>query len=314
MKPALKKLVLPTLFFIVGLIVANFALSVHQVGIDAVLNSKFAVVLSGVGGAIIAACISVYGVRAANQSSLERLAMQHEHDVAQATAQRAHDAIQKTEDRKSAIRREVYTKGIEAVHELLGTLGRMADTPLSDDPLNPALLKFLAANSKIWLVAEPEAAHLSRELANQFMELIFVAVPQAYPQRCAMEPIRELDARLEHARAEVMRIETRVAVAKEQGESNESRHALAESLENAAEWVKTLKQTRETSMAALGPQRKEFIPRMLALQKPVQETVVRIVSALRVELALSPDYELFMAEHEDQYKRAKAAVARLFGD
>ena len=314
MQSAIKKLALPALFFLIGLIVANVALSVHQVGIEAVLSSKFAVVLSGVGGAMIAACISVYGVRSANKSSLDRLSLQHDHDLKQATDQREHDARQKTEDRKAAIRREVYTKAVEAVHELIAQIGALHETPVHTDNLTPALQKFIAANSKVWLVAEPKAAHLSRELVNRFMELIFVAVPESQPYRSEMEPIRDLDTKLVQAKAELHRIETRIAEAKERNESGEIQHALAESFERAGNWTRTLKQARETAHARLLPQKKALIRKMLAEQKPVQELIVEVVSALRAELDLPPDYELFKAQHEDQYQRVLAAITKAFGD
>ncbi|RZK99799.1 MAG: hypothetical protein EOP36_18115, partial [Rubrivivax sp.] len=72
-----------------------------------------AVVWSGVIGATIAAGISYFGVRSANKGSLQRLREQHDYDREQANEQRHHDARQKEEDRKAAIRREVYVKAVE---------------------------------------------------------------------------------------------------------------------------------------------------------------------------------------------------------
>lgn len=76
--------------------------------IAAIFDPKYAVIWSGVLGAVIASGISYFGVRSANKTSLDRLKYQLDHDARASREQRQHDATQNNEDRKSAIRREVY--------------------------------------------------------------------------------------------------------------------------------------------------------------------------------------------------------------
>ena len=66
-----------------------------------------AVIWSGALSAVIASGISYVGVGSANKSRLARLRAQHDDDRGEARKQRTHDALQKEEGRKTAIRREV---------------------------------------------------------------------------------------------------------------------------------------------------------------------------------------------------------------
>jgi hypothetical protein len=108
------------------------------------------VIWSAAIGAVLASGISFFGVRSANASSLARLHVQHVNDAAEADKQRAHDAEQKDEDRKAAIRREVYTKAIEEAHTLIGAIAGFPDRPFADRMKDAEVLQgFLRAMSKV---------------------------------------------------------------------------------------------------------------------------------------------------------------------
>jgi hypothetical protein len=170
------------------------------------VNSIPAVIWSGAIGAVLASGISYFGVRSANKSSLDRLHAQHRYDADEATKQRTHDANQNDEDRKAAFRREVYMKAVEEVHAVLAVIGGLPERPLSKRHKDAeGLQHFLKASAKVWLVAESEAAHLSRELTNLMSELYFKTLQAAQPMRIALEPVWEIDKQLAHAESEVKR-------------------------------------------------------------------------------------------------------------
>lgn len=278
-------------------------------------DPKYAVIWSGVFGATIAAVISLLGVVAANKSSLDRLNKQHQHDAAEATAQREHDAKQKDEDRKSAIRREVYTKGVEEAHAVLAVIGGMPERPLNKSSEDvDALQQFLKANSKIWLVAESEAAHLSRDLTSLMSELYLRALQNASPLRFAMEPIRDLERRMSHAESEVLRIEAKCTELKEQNSSFELRDRAAVSLKGASDFVGTLKAERDRQISLIRPNRIKYAKDVFEDMRPVQEMIVRLVSSLRKELSLPSDETHFLAQLADMEKRAHAVLRRVFGE
>ncbi|HYG58609.1 MAG TPA: hypothetical protein VD902_11175 [Symbiobacteriaceae bacterium] len=271
------------------------------------------VVWSGVIGAIVAAGISLLGVYLANASSLSRLRVQHAHDKEEADTQRKAEAAQSQEDRKAAIRRDAYTGAIEAVHGVLALVGHLPELRLHQENEDEALQKFLQANSKVWLVAEAPAAHLSRELTNQVGQLYISALQLAHPFREKKEVWRQLGDQLDAARSEVRRIESAIAQARERGAEQEETQPMTESWKITNDWINALVNSRQQILNDLTPQRLASFPKMVELMRPVQETIVDLVSALRGELGLATDHAEFRQQLKEQEQAISAAIQRLAG-
>jgi hypothetical protein len=284
-------------------------------GFLAWFNSIPAVIWSGALGAVLASGISYFGVRSANKSSLERLRDQHKYDRDEAVKQRAHDAQQKEEDRKAAIRREVYTKAAEEVHAVLAAIGGFPVKPLdvSGTSDTDALQTFLKANAKVWLVAEAEGAHLSRELTSQMGELYHKALASAYPLRLALEPVWDINKNLVHADGEVQRTAVKLAELNEQRADLAVLEAAEKSWREANTWVATLKGSRQRIIDSLASQRLAHARTLFEDMQAVQKTIVKLVSSLRKEIYLPADELEFLAQHADMEKRALAMVNRAFG-
>ena len=272
-----------------------------------------AVVWSGVIGAMIAAGISYFGIRSANSSSLDRLKLQHEQDEKEADKQRDHDALQKAEDRKAAIRREVYIEAIEQAHNLIAHIGRLPDLALTTKDADAVFQEFLKTNAKIWLVAESDAAHLSRELASRFSEALFAAGAAAYQFRVDMDPVRELDAQLLQAETEAARCRLRLNEARERGDSIDVLERIGTSLSAADKSVQAIKTKQHNERFSRKPERLVLFRQTLEMLRPVQDLLVRLVSSLRSELDLSPDLEEFQRQHADMERRVRDALDRAFG-
>ncbi|SFI02956.1 hypothetical protein SAMN04515618_10887 [Collimonas sp. OK307] len=278
-------------------------------------NSIPVVIWSGALGAVIASGISYFGVRSANKSSLARLRAQHDYDRDEAQKQRAHDALQKEEDRKAAIRREVYTKAAEEVHAVLAAIGGFPVKPLdmSGSSDADALQSFLKANAKVWLVAEAEAAHLSRELASQMGELYHKTMASAYPLRLAFEPVWDINRQLVHAEGEVQRIRVKLAELNEQAADSSARQAAQNSWVMANDWVVALKKSRQRTIDSLASERLAHIRATFDDMQVVQKTIVKLVSSLRKEIHLPADELEFLEQHADMEKRALDTINRAFG-
>jgi hypothetical protein len=309
----LAKFVIWVLIIALALVVGRLSTG-YELSFAGTFDPKYAVIWSGVLGAFIAAIISLVGVIAANKSSLDRLAVQHTHDKGEAFEQRKHDAEQKDEDRKAAIRREVYTEAVVEMHAVLGIIGSIPDRPMSDSSKDSdGLQLFLKANSKVWLVAESEAAHLSRELTSLMSELYLHTVLTTRPLRIAMEPVRALERQVAHAESEIVRIDGRIAELKEQRADNELFEAAVQSWTNTTDWLKSLKIERDKQMRLLGPERLKHMRTLLEKMQPVQRIIVRMVSALRKEIHLPADEVQFLEELVDMEARGMAIVNRAYG-
>lgn len=242
-----------------------------------------------------------------------RQQQQQAHDLMKLQAQLGHDATQKNEDRKAAIRREVYTKAVEEVHAVLAFIGGLPDRPLMAGNDDEGLQAFLKANAKVWLVADREAAHLSRELTNLMGELFFKMLRGAHPLREAMKPIRDIDKQVVHFEAEAMRTDVRLAEAKERQDTPEAQAAIADSWTSTHDLVKSLRAEQARNMKELAPRRLALARKMFDEMREVQRTIVRLVSALRSELHLPPDEEQFLAQLADMEVRAMSALNKAFG-
>lgn len=268
-----------------------------------------------IAGALIAGLISYFGVVAANKSSLARLRVQHENDRQEAALQRAHDAKQKEEDRKAAIRRQVYIDAVEEAHALLAAIGSLTVRPLDFSGVGDVepLQKFLKANAKVWLVAESEAALLSRELTSQLSELYMKALASAQPSRIKFQEILDVNASLVSAEADVRRIETKISELKEANAELPAQDAASESWKKAQEWISALKASRQQAFDAMMPGRIAHTTQLFEDLHTVQRTLVRVVSSLRREIHLSANEEEFLLQLHDMERRAKAVIERAVG-
>lgn len=271
------------------------------------------VVWSGVIGAVVASGISPLGVRLANSSSLARLRVQHEHDKLEADIQRRADALQKQEDRKAAIRREAYTEAIEAVHGVLALVGHLFEMRLNQEKEDEPLQKFLQANSKVWLVAEAPAAHLSRDLANRVGELYLDSLQLAHPSRQKKEEWWQLGEKLIGAQSEVKRIESVIAQAHERGAKPEETAPLIDSWKLTNDWIKSLVNARQQIINDLVPLRLAAFPKQMELMRPVQQLIVELVSSLRGELGLATDLAEFRRQLEEHEAMVVRAIHKLSG-
>jgi len=198
-------------------------------------------------GALIAALISYFGVVAANKSSLARPHAKHDNDRKEAALQRSHDATQKAEDRKAAIRRQVYIDAVEQTHAVLGAIGSLPVRPLDFGGVSDVepLQTFLKANAKVWLVAESDAALLSRELTAQMTELYSKAVGSAHPLRVDFQKILDINVRLVHGEDELRRIDVKIAELKEANADLFAQQAASSSWKEAQDWIVALKNSRQ---------------------------------------------------------------------
>jgi hypothetical protein len=271
------------------------------------------IIWSGVISAVVASGVAAFSIRASSKNSLRLLAKQHEHNDLQATRQREHDAKQKDEDRKATIRREIYAKAIEETHALLGYIGGLPDRPSNAGNDAEGFQSFLKANAKIWLVADAEAAHLSRDLASDFAEVFLHEIATTYPIRVAMEPIRRRREEIAFAEGEAHRLASQFTDAKARNASSEDQAKLGDLVMKENERVKALELAQQQAMGDIALMRMDTFRSTFGKLRPVQRSIVKLVSALREELNLPRDDDEFMEQLRDMEWRAWKAINSIYG-
>lgn len=271
------------------------------------------IIWSGLISAVVASGVAAFTTWASSKNSLRLLAKQHTRDDEEANRQRQHDAKQKDEDRKGTIRREVYTKAVEETHALLGYIGSLSDRPLNAGNDVDGFQSFLKANAKIWLVADAEAAHLSRDLAGDFAEVFFHEMATSYPIREAMEPVRRRREEIAFLEGEARRLVSQLTDAKAKNASLEEQEKLDDLVVDAKEHVKALELVQQQAMRVIVPMRMGAFKTTFGKLRSVQRALVKLVSALRGELNLPRDDAEFMEQLKDMERRAWAAVNKAYG-
>lgn len=271
------------------------------------------IIWAGLISAIVASGVAAFTAWASGRNSLRLLAKQHARDDAEADRQRQHDAKQKDEDRKGTIRRDVYAKAVEETHALLGYIGALPDRPLNAGNDTDALQSFLKANAKIWLVANAEAAHLSRDLASDFSEVFIHTLRTTNLIREAMEPIRRRRETIVFAEAEARRLISQFTDAKAKGAGLIEQERLADLIVNANAYVKELEVTQQYALSIIAPMRLEAFKVIFGRLRSVQRALVMLISALRAELNLPRNDDKFIAQLKDMEERAWAAVNKAYG-
>ena len=271
------------------------------------------IIWSGVISAVVATGVAAFTTRASGKNSLRLLELQQEHDDVKANRQREHDAKQKDEDRKATIRREIYAAAVEETHALLGYIGSLPDRPLNAGNDDAGFQSFLRVNAKIWLVANAEAAHLSRDLASDFGEVFLHVMATSNPIRIAMEPIRLRREEIAFTESEARRLFSQFTDAKARRASFEDQLKLEDLVVEAREDVQALKLAQQQAMEGIARMRMETFQTTFGRLRPVQRAIVKLVSALREELNLPRDDEKFMEQLNDMERRASAAVNSAYG-
>ena len=268
---------------------------------------------SGLLSASVASLVSYLTTNASAKNSLALLKQQQMHDDMKSASQREHDAKMKRDDRKGTIRREVYLDAVEKAHALLAAIGALPQRGTDTSEDGEAFQEFLKANAKVWLVAESDAAHLSRDLAAQFASLFLLAVRASLPARQALEPARATTKLIEHEEEEALRLQRQANDARILEGSEERQQRLGELLEEANAWIDHLKALRSQQQAEAAPVMFKAFADTFGEMRAVQRTLWTLVSMLRDELHLPPDLEQFMEQLRLTEQQAWAAVNEACG-
>jgi hypothetical protein len=239
---------------------------------------------SGLLGSGVTAAVAIGTLLVSNKANIDRQGQQL-----------AHDAREKREDRKLSIRREVYAAAIEASHGLLAAVGGLTSRPMEMAPSDvDALQTFLKANAKIWLVADSEAAHLSRDLASEFSEFY----------------LRE--KQIAHERSELLRFQMKFYDAKSRN-AFEEQEPVAKLMIESENLIADLERVQGEARQAVLPLAFESYRTMFSELRGVQRSLCRLVSALRAELGLARDDDQFMAQLREMERRSWAAMSSIGG-
>jgi len=222
--------------------------------------------------------------------------------------QQDHDARQKAEDRKAALRREVYLKVVEDIHALHAEMGNIQNRAL-DDSNAAAYLNLLQSTGKLWIVAEYETTVLSRKFVNVVSEAYLRAISLSMDVRSAV-------ARVGRTRQTALDARTAVEAAKQVLDRADVEYAAGVDLNSlfgdlnvATAFASKAEREHDQAVEVSLPLRRTHSQLVFDELRRSNELFIQLVAALRNEIGLRSDVAAFRELIAEQEKRAATAFA-----
>lgn len=156
--------------------------------------------------ALIASVLTLSGVLVSNRSNTQRLKVQLQHD-----------ANEKTKERISVLRRDVYLRVAEELVKANAHLAGLPQLDLSKTNLGDGLQGLFSSAARLQLIAEPKTAVLVSKLASEYGELCFKLMTHLMPVSKAKTDIQLSGDMYAKAQAEVTRLLAEMAKLNESG-------------------------------------------------------------------------------------------------
>ena len=250
--------------------------------------------------AIVASGITFFGVMLSNRSNTNRLVLQLNHD-----------SDEKSKERISKLRYEVYLKvaeDIEGVNISLSTLVNRDPTKLD---MNVELHPITSSIAKLKLVAESNTAKLAGELSIQFGVLFLKVLPRLIPVDNAKTDIEINDSSYLTFSAEVSRLLREMQRLREEGPQD---GVMLKYIQNAYEFnsvqAEKYAAARANAYDVHGKVMSEFNDWFLPEMKNLTSYQLELMVAIREELSVISD----VADLQRQLERHWAVMEAGYSD
>jgi len=225
--------------------------------------------------------------------------------------QHTHDAKQKVEDRKAAIRREVYPKIVDDIHALHKHFGELQHLPFGDGE-GEQFQQMLQSTGKLWVIAEYETTVLSRQYVNILSESYVQILTHSVPVRRAVAHIVELKRELEIAQEKMRVAQQNMNRAEVEYAAGVDVNSLTTDLVRAEDHEFNVRKEHEAAFQETAPKRMDFMRLVFSEMEKSADTFVRLICALRKEIGLESDEAQFMTLMKEQQKRADISFDKMF--
>ncbi|MBO1539612.1 hypothetical protein [Pseudomonas sp. OA65] len=265
-------------------------------GLVTLLKSVPDVIWSG----IVASCITLIGVMLSNRSNNARLKLQLDHD-----------AREKSKEKISNLRREVYLKAVEDIEVTNIHVGSLASRDLSTLTMNSELQAITASMAKLKLVAEPKTTQLAGELSVAFGVLFLKLLQRLLPVQDAKADIEINDTGYISSSAEASRILREMHKFNEEGRQDA---VIFQTLQNSYEFFSNQAQdyadARSTAYDVYNARLGEFNKLLMPDMKELSKMQLKLMMSIRNDLGIVCDIPAL----EQQLERQWTVMGAEFGN
>lgn len=249
---------------------------------------------------IVASAITLFGVMMSNKSNSSRLLLQLNHD-----------ATEKSKERISKLRHDVYLKAIEDIEITNIKLGTLVSRDFTRLDIALELQAITASLAKVKLVAEPETTRLAGELSAEFGVVFLRLLPWLAVVQNAKTDIEINNSSYDGSFAEASRLQRDMQRFNEEGRQD---WAVYQKLENYYEFKSGQYQEYADALARAhefhGEKLGEFHALLLPEIKELSKVQLKLMIAIRKDLGIACD----IADLQRQLERHWAVMEAGYGD
>lgn len=253
---------------------------------------------------IVASAITLFGVMVSNKSNTSRLKLQLNHD-----------ASEKTKEKISSLRREVYLKAIEDIEITNLHIGNLANHDLTDLNLRSEIQVITGSIAKLRLVAEPKTSILAGELGVAFGALFLKLLPRLAVVQDARTDIEINNSFYDSSFAEASRIQRNMQKFYEEGRQEWD---VYQALESSYKFH--FAQSQEYAVARAraheihGGKLQEFNAMLFPEMKELSKVQLKVMVAIREDLGIACDATDFQRQLERQWAVMEAGYGDVMRD
>ncbi|WP_223467348.1 hypothetical protein [Pseudomonas sp. GL-RE-26] len=237
---------------------------------------------------VIASVLTLSGVLISNRSNTKRLRMQLEHD-----------ATEKSRERITSIRREIYLRATDEAHQVMRHFVGLSEIDLAETNTSEALHGFQSILSKMKLVVEPATLTLVNSLDKECSSLLVKLLLKVQPMQDLRTEVFGLDSVLdfidEHVAKTLAEIKLLTASAEPDGQRL---NALMKSHESQLTKMAEHKQSRDAKQEQVDRLSNAYAKTIYSELMPFGRLMEKLSIEMRGELGLSTDAVAYSAEME----------------
>lgn len=250
---------------------------------------------------VIASCLTLLGVMLSNKSNTNRL-----------REQLAHDAAEKTKERTITLRREVYLTLAEELVKVSTHLGNLPQLDLAKTNFAEGMQGFLAASSRLGLIAEPKTALLISRLSSDYGVLLLKLAEYLIPITKFKSDQKIANEYCEKSQAEINRLISEMARINESGKPDEQVfQVLLSSTEFHQKQSDKYAKERDAAYQSCMHHSKIFQRQLFIHLKEIYVQHVPVMIELRRDLGLTGDLTELETHFHNQYERMQEQINSL---
>lgn len=252
---------------------------------------------------------SFWGIVFGSLLSLGSVALTNRAGDRRLRAQLEHERLQKTKDREMALRKEVFLAAAEAVAAGMSTISRFANLDLQHNQISDDYTEKAPALSKVHVIAKTETVkalvRFTSELESLFLKL-FVRRLELMNEKNA---IALLDSQVADFGKERDRILEMIKQHNIEGIVDARRwKVLQDNFEFEHKRIDETLNRRTVLLGTLGPKQLAFMRECIAAAADLGKLIVPVLSAVRAELELEFDEDVYRQLREDSIARQQHAI------